>query len=207
MVSSYLDLSHNMFTVVSEPPTNASISHIDLSYNMLHGPVPLPAIGVHQDYSYNRFSSIPSSNFVRRFRGAVSINLANNEISGPIPYAESHPGDAFEMMDLSNNNFVGPVPSYLLNCNSLKVLMLSGNNLSGSWPDNFKEGCSLQLIHLRENRITGRLPRSLTRCRELLTLNIGHNFIVDSFPSWLGELPKLGVLVLRSNHATLRFFA
>lgn len=77
--------------------------------------------------------------------------------------------------------------------------MLSGNSQSGSWPNSIKEGCSLNLIHLHGNQITGRSPRSLTRCHELLLLNVRRNYVMDSFSWWLGELPELGVLVLRSN--------
>ena len=37
-------------------------------------------------------------------------------------------------------------------------------------------------------------------CRELEVLDLGNNKINDTFPHWLGALPKLQVLVLRSNH-------
>ncbi|GKV05292.1 hypothetical protein SLEP1_g17322 [Rubroshorea leprosula] len=45
----------------------------------------------------------------------------------------------------------------------------------------------------------GLLPRSLVNCRMLEVLDIGNNNIKDRFPYWLESLPKLQVLVLRSN--------
>ena len=46
----------------------------------------------------------------------------------------------------------------------------------------------------------GQVPRSLINCRELEVLDLGNNKINDTFPHWLGALPKLHVLDLRSNH-------
>jgi hypothetical protein len=118
-------------TEPAQPLANTRVMYIDLSYNMLHGAVPLVATGLNQDYSNNRFSSIPSSNFTQQFRAANSINLSNNEISGPVPLSECNTSDSLKIIDLSNNNFSGPVPSYLLNCKSLEVLRLRGNHLTG----------------------------------------------------------------------------
>jgi Leucine-rich repeat (LRR) protein len=70
-----LNLSHNMFTEIAQPPASAILSTINLSYNMLSGAVPLPSTGTIQDYSHNKFTSIPSRAFGRQFRFAYSINL------------------------------------------------------------------------------------------------------------------------------------
>jgi Leucine-rich repeat (LRR) protein len=45
----------------------------------------------------------------------------------------------------------------------------------------------------------GKIPKSLANCTKLEILNIEQNKINDVFPSWLGILPKLRVLILRSN--------
>jgi len=52
---------------------------------------------------------------------------------------------------------------------------------------------------LNGNRIKGALPRLLANCEDLEVLDVGNNQIIDSFPSWMGTLPKLRILVLRSN--------
>ncbi|BAF04010.1 Os01g0162300, partial [Oryza sativa Japonica Group] len=56
-----------------------------------------------------------------------------------------------------------------------------------------------QSIDVNGNQIEGKLPRSLSYCQYLELLDAGNNQIVDSFPFWLGKLPNLRVLVLRSN--------
>jgi Leucine-rich repeat (LRR) protein len=48
----------------------------------------------------------------------------------------------------------------------------------------------------------GKIPRSLVACRNLEILDIGNNEISDSFPCWMSKLPKLQVLVLKSNKFT-----
>ncbi|KDO39047.1 hypothetical protein CISIN_1g0408151mg, partial [Citrus sinensis] len=49
------------------------------------------------------------------------------------------------------------------------------------------------------NLFEGRIPRSLINCSKLEFLGLGNYQISDTFPSWLGTLPKLNVLILRSN--------
>lgn len=55
-------------------------------------------------------------------------------------------------------------------------------------------------MNLSQNNLEGKLPRLLTKCTMLQYLNFGYNQIKDTFPSWLGALPELQVLILRSNH-------
>ncbi|KAM3224299.1 hypothetical protein ACQJBY_057596 [Aegilops geniculata] len=208
---SSLNLSHNFFTTVGQPPHYVNIIYIDLSFNMLRGAVPFPSNGDRLDYSNNKFSSIPQSSFLRFIQinpllersglTTYSINLANNELSGPIPYSECREQYALRMLDLSGNNLSGSVPPYLLKgCGQLIMLNLRGNHLDGTWPDETSESCQLQLIDLHGNHIQGRLPRSLARCQYLIALDIGGNHFADSFPIWMGQLPQLRLLILRNNN-------
>ena len=49
------------------------------------------------------------------------------------------------------------------------------------------------------NQFQGQIPRSLANCVMLEHLILGNNQIDDVFPFWLGALPQLQVLILRSN--------
>ncbi|KAL8110545.1 receptor like protein 27-like [Apium graveolens] len=101
------------------------------------------------------------------------------------------------VLELSDNNFVGKIPSCLGNfSNDLMILDLKRNNFKGSIPE---MSSRLKKVDLRENQFQGKLPRSLANCTVLEVLNLGENQIDDSFPLWLGTLPELQVLILRSN--------
>lgn len=107
------------------------------------------------------------------------------------------------VLQLDNNNLVGKIPSCLGNfSNDLMILDLKSNNFRGIIPE---MSSRLKKVDLSQNQLQGKLPRSLANCTLLEVLNLGDNQIDDSFPLWLGTLPELQVLMLRSNlfHGTI----
>ncbi|XP_064939848.1 receptor-like protein EIX2 [Musa acuminata AAA Group] len=152
-------------------------------------------------------------------KGLWGLNLSSNNLNGPLPSV------ANDIIDLSNNSFVGPIPlsfanaSYLqilslshnningsfspffCNLNDLKILDLSNNNLSGEIPTCHKSfPTSLQSLHLNHNNLSGRFPSFLKHCEQLVTLDLAENNLFDEIPTWVGEnLLYLRVLSLKSN--------
>ncbi|XP_050244003.1 receptor-like protein 33 [Quercus robur] len=82
---------------------------------------------------------------------------------------------------------------------TLGVLNLRRNNLSGTISDKFRGKCGLQTLSLNSNQLDGKLPMSLANCTNLEVLDIGNNHIEDIFPCYLRNISRLRVLVLRSN--------
>jgi hypothetical protein len=66
-------------------------------------------------------------------------------------------------------------------------------------PQDIDENCALQIIDLNGNMLEGKLLVSMINCHMLQVLDVGNNFIMGTYPKWLGVLPFLKVLVLRSN--------
>ncbi|PHT32865.1 hypothetical protein CQW23_29202 [Capsicum baccatum] len=90
---------------------------------------------------------------------------------------------------------------------SLEVLDMQHNNLSGTFKSTFSiRNCYLRSFNLYGNKLEGRIPRSLENCQRLEVVDLGDNLLNDTFPMWLGTLPKLQVLSLRSNklHGPIR---
>ncbi|XP_040966937.1 receptor-like protein 9DC3 [Gossypium hirsutum] len=82
---------------------------------------------------------------------------------------------------------------------SLEFLNLKKNKFYGTIPPTFAKGCRLTNLNLNGNLLGGPLTPSILNCRGLEVLDLGNNKINDTFPHWLGSLPQLQVLVLKSN--------
>ncbi|KAK5786885.1 hypothetical protein PVK06_041533 [Gossypium arboreum] len=103
-------------------------------------------------------------------------------------------------IDLSKNNLDGTIPECLGNLSSsLLEIFLENNNFHGQIPENFAKGCMLKSFRVNNNKLEGSLPRSLANCKDLNLLDVGNNNLNDTFPNWLGNLDRLHVLILRSN--------
>ncbi|PON80742.1 LRR domain containing protein [Parasponia andersonii] len=161
--------------------------------------------------------------FLRHQERIDSLDLLGNNIGGRIPeWMFNKSRETFFLLYLSENDLIGEVPPAICNLRSLALLKMSYNKLSGSLPQcfgNFKsllvltlrnnsisgnipiftEGNQLRLADLGYNQLQGQVPHSLTNCRMLGYLNLENNRLDDVFPYWLGSLPELEVLVLRSN--------
>ncbi|TVU43448.1 hypothetical protein EJB05_09921, partial [Eragrostis curvula] len=196
----YLNLSHNMLSgmqLTSDVLPLTSLQFLDLSFNRFQGHIPMPNSSArYMDYSNNMFSSV-CPNFTLHLRSTRYLSMSRNIISGYIHYSICN--STLEVLDLSYNNFNGPLPSCLMENRKLVVLNLRGNHFEGMLPSNITTGCLLQTIDLHGNKIYGKLPMGLSNCLQLEILDLGNNYVVDTFPSWLRGLPKLSVIVLRSN--------
>ncbi|KAK3404319.1 hypothetical protein EUGRSUZ_K00626, partial [Eucalyptus grandis] len=149
-----------------------------------------------------------------RFKKMQYLNLSHNFLTGLDRYYPINPLYMLTgalppwvcnlskavTLDLSSNNLTGELPNCLGNISgSLMILNLKGNNFHGSIPEVLFRGTQLTMIDLSDNQLQGKLPRSLANCKMLKFINFANNLIVDTFPSWLGSLPELHVLILRSN--------
>ncbi|XP_056162962.1 receptor-like protein 6 [Syzygium oleosum] len=173
----YLNLSHNFLTGLDRyyPFNPLYMYTLDLSHNILKGPP----------------HEAPPS--------ILYYLVSNNMLTGALPPWICNLSSAITL-DLSSNDLTGELPVCLGNISeSLMILNLKGNNFHGSIPEVSVRVTQLTMIDLSDNQLQGKLPRSLANCKMLEFINFGNNYIMDTFPSWLGSLPELHVLILRSN--------
>ncbi|XP_028116800.1 receptor-like protein 6 [Camellia sinensis] len=148
---------------------------LDLSYNRLQGPLPIPPLST------------------------CSYSVSHSGLTGKLPPLICQLSSLY-VFDLSNNNLTGTILPCLSNfSDSLKVLNLKGNNFQGPIPHSYNRGNKLKMIDFSDNKLQGKVPRSLASCTELEILDLSNNLIDNAFPLWLGDLTKLQVLILRSN--------
>ncbi|KAJ6755640.1 LEUCINE-RICH REPEAT RECEPTOR PROTEIN KINASE EMS1-LIKE-RELATED, partial [Salix purpurea] len=131
------------------------------------------------------------------------LELEQNKLEGHIPkWFMNMSTMTLELISLAGNFLTGFEQSFeVLPWNKLSSLNLNSNKLHGSLPTppptffDYK----VSTTNSPEKSQKGNIPRSLANCAKLEILNLEQNKIIDVFPSWLGILPDLRVLILRSN--------
>ncbi|PWA92958.1 Leucine-rich repeat-containing protein [Artemisia annua] len=171
------------------------------------------------DMSNNSFEGqIP--NVIGGLNSLIVLNLSHNSLIGPIPHALGNLIE-IESLDLSWNQLSGEIPHSLADIKTLEVLNLSQNDLVGRIPEGpqFRtfEGnsfggnpnlCGIPLPKMcsedsHEPQLESdeeKVPTSLSKCQSLSVLDLGNNHLNGTFPGWLGDLPYLQALVLKSNN-------
>ncbi|KAL8240937.1 hypothetical protein R6Q59_014292 [Mikania micrantha] len=86
------------------------------------------------------------------------------------------------LLDLSSNNFFGPIPSELTSLQELKSLNLSRNQMSGRIPEKIGDMNALESFDLSINNLSGELPLSLSRLNFLSSFNVSCNNFTGRIP-------------------------
>ncbi|CAL9013512.1 unnamed protein product [Prunus brigantina] len=203
----------------------SELTMLDLSDNYIHGPIPKWVSNATRDtlselYLKNNlltgFDQYPG---VLPWTNLIFLGLGSNMLQGPLPV----PPQSIRFYDVQNNEYTGEISPLFCNFNNLQALQLSNNNLSGMLPqclgnssvleilalhNNFFNGyippicpskTSLRIVDFSYNQLQGKIPRGVMNCTRLKVLNFANNQMSDFFPSWLGALPELRILILRSN--------
>ncbi|RHN50286.1 putative non-specific serine/threonine protein kinase [Medicago truncatula] len=167
-----LFLSNNMFTgSLSSFCTSSSqnLIHLDLSSNMLVGPLP---------------------DCWEKFQSLRVLNLAQNYLSGKVPNSLGAL-EKIESLHLNNNNFSGEIPSLIL-CQNLKLIDVGDNNLQGALPMWIGHHLhQLIVLRMRGNKFQGNIPTSLCNLSFLQVLDLSENNITGEIPQCFDQIVAL----------------
>ncbi|KAK9119013.1 hypothetical protein Scep_017106 [Stephania cephalantha] len=116
------------------------------------------------------------------------LDLSFNNFSGPLPI-EFSKMLSLEFLILAYNQFTGDIPLEFGNFPRLQALDLSHNKLTGSIPPTIGKLNSLLWLMLAGNALTGKIPPEIGNCGSLLWLNLANNKLTGRIPS---QLPNMG---------------
>uniref|UniRef100_A0A6N2KJY4 Uncharacterized protein n=1 Tax=Salix viminalis TaxID=40686 RepID=A0A6N2KJY4_SALVM len=169
----------------------------------------------------NMSLGVPSS-FMNLSSSLTSLQLWGCGLQGELPFSMGKLKQ-LEYLDLSDNNFIGPMPDDFANHTRLAWLDLSHNSFQGHLPfslgnlkqlshlglsDNRFDGKilpslqnleKLDVLKLSFNNFTGEIPNSLFNLTQLTWLDLSNNKFYGQISSSLGSLEKLDYLRLSSN--------
>ncbi|KAK9056326.1 hypothetical protein SSX86_027416 [Deinandra increscens subsp. villosa] len=141
--------------------------------------------------------------------GWQGVQCVNSNITGIILNGANLGGELGEnlgafvsiiQIDLSNNHIGGHIPSTLPL--TIKNLMLSGNQLTGSIPDSLSLLGQMTDLYLSNNLLTGVIPDSFQQLTPLINLDLSANNLSGPLPPSMANLSSLTTLHLQDNHLT-----
>ncbi|KAL8238972.1 hypothetical protein R6Q59_015539 [Mikania micrantha] len=156
----------------------SKIQIIDLAENNLSGNIPR---------CFNNFTVLTgitnSDEFYMNLRWmAPSVTASDTLVMKGQQYTYKSILNLVTSLDLSSNNFFGPIPSELTTLRELKSLNLSRNQLRGKIPVKIGDMNALESFDLSINNLSGELPLSLSRLNFLSSFNVSCNNFTGRIP-------------------------
>ncbi|KAF8038887.1 hypothetical protein BT93_B1439 [Corymbia citriodora subsp. variegata] len=199
---SWLYLNHNEFSDIFPQWLEApNLQFFDLQFNKFYGRINITAFALsfptlnYLSISNNHFTSLwPSEGFSNT--SLLTIDLSNNNFGGPIPL----PSPFTFYYSIASNSITGKIPSWFCNATHLEVIILSNNDLMGSLPRCFTNlSTSLSVLNLRKNHLEGTIPPLFLSRSMLTTLDLSQNLFEGTLPRSLVNCEHLQVLDLSNN--------
>ncbi|KAL4271385.1 hypothetical protein GQ457_13G004260 [Hibiscus cannabinus] len=129
------------------------------------------------------------------------LDLTGNQFGGPVPASL---GNLTRITSLyfGYNLFEGQIPDVFGNLNKLTTLHFSGCSFSGQLPPSLFNLTQLTSLGLSSNGLDGPLPANVTGLQNLKEFRSWSNSLTGGIPSWLFTLPSLESLDLSYNSLT-----
>ncbi|GMP29638.1 hypothetical protein CsSME_00004648 [Camellia sinensis var. sinensis] len=123
------------------------------------------------------------------------LDLSDNNLSGHVP--NSLRFNVFSGVDLSTNNFEGPLPLWSSN---VSTLYLHNNLFSGPIPLDIGEVMPhLTDIDISSNSLNGSIPMSIGKLNAITTLAISNNQLSGEIPDFWINMPDLYFIDVSNN--------
>ncbi|GMJ07646.1 hypothetical protein like AT5G25930 [Hibiscus trionum] len=121
------------------------------------------------------------------------LDLYNNFIPGEFPILYNC--SKLQILDLSQNYFVGPIPDDIDRLSTLVYLDITGNNFSGDITPSIGRLPLLNTLNIVQNQFNGTFPKEIGNLSNLESLRMAYNeFVPMRIPPEFGQMSKLRYL-------------
>ncbi|KAJ1280005.1 hypothetical protein BS78_04G199100 [Paspalum vaginatum] len=138
------------------------------------------------------------SSSLRNLTFLETLDLSNNNFHGPIPLLVKL--QHLNKLVLGSNFLEGVIPDWLANCSHLAELDLAENNLTGNIPLKLSLLTKLEAIVLFDNYLTGAIPPALGKIITLKTVDLSENQLSGTIPDGVWQMPNIEQLILSENN-------
>ncbi|XP_039163146.1 receptor-like protein EIX1 [Eucalyptus grandis] len=155
------------------------------------------------DLSFNNFNSTMPQ-WVFNITTLLELTLIHSELKGSIPAVAEGALCKLRKIIFSLNSLTGNISELavgLSGCNNsnLEELDLSTNEFNGPLPDSLGLHRCLRVLRLYQNSFWGPIPSTLGNLSRLVELDLSFNNMNGTIPESIGQLSKLTTLGLYSN--------
>lgn len=127
------------------------------------------------------------------------LDLSDNQFGGVLPSSISNLSTLVTLR-ISSNQLSGIIPTGFVNLVNLTELTMAKNSLSGRIPPIIGDLKMLRRLDLSENEFSGQIPSSLANITHLYSLHLENNKLTGSIPTSFGDLSSLQELDLSQNN-------
>ncbi|KAL5561994.1 hypothetical protein UlMin_031741 [Ulmus minor] len=150
------------------------------------------------DLNLNQISS-EFPEFIPKCRNLTFLDLSQNNFTGQIPELVFTNLVKLESLNLTNNQFEGPLSSNISKLSQLKNLRLAINPFGGTIPGKIGFISGIELLEIYQNSFEGKIPSSIGQLRKLSHLDLRKNSLNSTIPDELGFCTNLTFLALAEN--------
>nr|GLL30768.1 probable leucine-rich repeat receptor-like protein kinase At1g35710 [Ipomoea trifida] len=176
------------------------IGHNNLLLDASHWSSKVKSFPMLRHFSFASGTLISFPDFILYSRNLTYLDLSLTCLNGSIPESLFTNLKKLECLDLSFNEFSGPLSPNISNLSNLKDLRLSENQLQGEIPYSIGQLKDLQVLDISYNLLNSTIPSSLSSLTKLSYLDLSSNFISGNIsPHLISNWTDLTFLGLANN--------